>query len=86
MTRTLVHGAGRMARRVVAHLQDFKDFELTGLVSRSQPEEDFGVNWFGSLNDIDTPVDLLIDFTLPGGDQGSAGGVPATDAQTSSTA
>jgi 4-hydroxy-tetrahydrodipicolinate reductase len=67
MTRTLVHGAGRMARRVVAHLQDFKDFELTGLVSRSQPEEDFGVNWFGSLNDIDTSVDLLIDFTLPGG-------------------
>ena len=67
MTRTLIHGAGRMARRVLTLLPDFEGFELAGMVSRTRPDEDTGVDWFGSLNDVSTPVDLLIDFTLPGG-------------------
>lgn len=67
MTRTLVHGAGRMARRVVACLPGFEHIELVGLVSRSQAENDPGVRCFSSLEEIDITVDLLIDFTLPRG-------------------
>ena len=67
MTRTLIHGAGRMARRVLTLLPDFEGFELVGMVSRARPDEEPGVDWFGSLNDVSTAVDLLIDFTLPGG-------------------
>ena len=67
MTRTLIHGAGRMARRVAALLPEFEGFELVGLVSRTSLDEDLGVDCFTSLNDLETRVDLLIDFTLPGG-------------------
>lgn len=67
MTRILVHGAGRMASRVLALLPGFENFELVGLVSRSRPEDDIGSDWFEALHKITGPVDLLIDFTLPGG-------------------
>jgi 4-hydroxy-tetrahydrodipicolinate reductase len=67
MTRTLIHGAGRMARRVLTLLPGFEGFELVGVVSRTRPDAALSVDWFSSLNDVSTPVDLLIDFTLPGG-------------------
>lgn len=67
MTRALIHGAGRMARRILANLTEFDSYTLTGLVSRKQPEDFFVSDWYSSLEDVDKPVDLLIDFTLPGG-------------------
>jgi len=67
MTQTLVHGAGRMAHRVLALIADSEGLELAGIVSRHQPDENFGVDWSDSLELLNTPVDLLIDFTLPGG-------------------
>ena len=67
MTRALVHGAGRMARRVLALMPDSEGLELVGIISRNQPDENFGVDWFDSLEGFNTPADLLIDFTLPGG-------------------
>ncbi|MGA9575894.1 MAG: 4-hydroxy-tetrahydrodipicolinate reductase [Lysobacterales bacterium] len=67
MTRTLVHGAGRMARRVLAQLHDCESFELVGLVSRTRPAEDPGVDWHPTLLELNTAADLLIDFTLPDG-------------------
>lgn len=67
MTRALVHGAGRMARRVLALMPDSEGLELAGIVSRNQPDENFGVDWFSSLEVLNTRADLLIDFTLPGG-------------------
>ena len=67
MTRVLVHGAGRMARRVLAQLPCYENFELLGLVSRTRPDDDIGTDWFSSLEDVNFSVDLLIDFTLPGG-------------------
>lgn len=67
MTRTLLHGGGRMARRVLALLPDFESFELVGLVSRTRFEGDPGVEWFPSLEASSGSADLLIDFTLPGG-------------------
>lgn len=67
MTRALIHGAGRMARRVAALLPGFEGYELVGIVSRSASKDDFGVEHFASLDDCETSVDLLIDFTLPGG-------------------
>jgi 4-hydroxy-tetrahydrodipicolinate reductase len=67
MTRTLVHGAGRMARRVLHHLPDFRRLELIGLISRTRPEDKPGIAWYPSLLELNTAADLLIDFTLPGG-------------------
>jgi len=67
MTRVLVHGAGRMARRVLAQLPGSENFKLLGLVSRTKPDDEIGTDWFGSLNEVDDSADLLIDFTLPGG-------------------
>jgi len=63
----LIHGAGRMASRVLAVLPEFENYELAGLVSRSAAKEQSGNNWFPSLEDFDGLADLLIDFTLPGG-------------------
>jgi len=67
MTRALLHGAGRMARGVLAQMPEFKNYEVVGLVSRTRPDDELATDWFASLNDVNTPVDLLIDFTLPGG-------------------
>ena len=67
MTRILIHGAGRMARRVLAQLPGLENFELRGLVSRTRPDDDIGIDWFESLDLVNENADLLIDFTLPGG-------------------
>ena len=67
MTRILVHGAGRMARRVLAQLPGFENFELLGLVSRTKPDDEIGTDWFESFSGVNVAADLLIDFTLPGG-------------------
>lgn len=67
MTRALIHGAGRMARRVLAQLPDFENYELAGLVSRTRAEDLYVTDWFASLDEFDGSADLLIDFTLPGG-------------------
>ena len=67
MIRLLVHGAGRMARRVMAQLPHHDCFEPLGLISRTRPDDILGIDWFPSLAAVNTPADLLIDFTLPGG-------------------
>lgn len=67
MTRVLVHGAGRMAGRILAKLPEFANYELAGVVSRTPPIGDGAVDWFPTLEDIEKPADLLVDFTLPGG-------------------
>ena len=72
MTRTLIHGAGRMARRILARSTEFDRIEILGLVSRSRPQADPGANWYASLGELDFSVDLLIDFTLPGGTRDAA--------------
>ena len=72
MTRALVHGAGRMARRVLAHMPEFEKYELAGVVSRTQPEDLPATDWVASLEDFNTSADLLIDFTLPGGTRTAA--------------
>lgn len=72
MTRTLVHGAGRMARKILALMPEFPDYDLIGVVSRVPPESDNVSDWFASLEDTKEPSDLLIDFTLPGGTRAAA--------------
>ena len=72
MTRTVIHGAGRMARRVLANLPGFENLEPMGLVSRTRPDENPGIDWFASLEELKGDVDLLIDFTLPGGTRAAA--------------
>jgi 4-hydroxy-tetrahydrodipicolinate reductase len=56
-----------MARRVLHHLPDFRRLELIGVVSRTRPEDEPGIEWYPSLLGLNAAVDLLIDFTLPGG-------------------
>lgn len=73
MTRALIHGAGRMAGRVAALLPGFEDYYLVGIVSRSASVDGSGVECFTSLDECETRVDLLIDFTLPGGTADAAG-------------
>ena len=65
MIQLLIHGTGRMARRIQARLPGFDGFKLVGLVSNAQPE-DIPL-WSPALADINHDVDLLIDFTLPDG-------------------
>jgi len=72
VTRVIVHGAGRMAGRVLAQLPNFEGFELLGLVSRHRPADDPGVDWYASLAEINAAAELLIDFTLPGGTRTAA--------------
>lgn len=72
MIRVLVHGAGRMAGRVLANIPAFPGYELVGVASRSRPRDGIATDWFESLQDIQQPVDLLVDFTLPGGTQAAA--------------
>jgi len=72
VTRVLVHGAGRMARRVLARLPEFEGFEVLGLVSRTRPRDDLDADWFAALTECDSDADLLIDFTLPGGTRAAA--------------
>lgn len=72
MIRTLIHGAGRMARRVLAQIPEFESYQLLGLVSRTEPDDLSAIDWFASLEDLETRADLLIDFTLPGGTRTAA--------------
>lgn len=67
MTRILLHGSGRMALRVLANQPGFKNIELVGLVSRTKPADVPADRWWSSLELVGQNVDLLIDFTLPGG-------------------
>jgi 4-hydroxy-tetrahydrodipicolinate reductase len=61
-----------MVGRVLAKLPEFPAYELAGVVSRSRPDDEGRAIWFASLEDIKEPVDLLIDFTLPGGTRAAA--------------
>ncbi len=77
MIRTVLHGAGRMAQGVLAKLQEHPQFELVAIVSRTEPADlpavlPSNAQWFSSLDQIDADVDLLIDFTLPGGPAAAA--------------
>jgi len=72
VTRILVHGAGRMARRLLAKAPGFETCEVVGLVSRSKPEDLPSTVWYASLEEFKDEVDLLIDFTLPAGTSDAA--------------
>ncbi|MDH4019768.1 MAG: 4-hydroxy-tetrahydrodipicolinate reductase [Xanthomonadales bacterium] len=72
MIRTVVHGAGRMARSVLAQLSGYDKLEPVALVSRTLPDDCPGIDWFASLEELQSDADLLIDFTLPGGARAAA--------------
>jgi len=66
VTRILIHGAGKMARCILAQISEFPGCDIIGLVSRTQPE-DLDARWLGPLQNFEGSADVLIDFTLPGG-------------------
>ena len=72
MKNIILHGAGRMAQRVLARLPEFEIFELVGVVSIIPPDDVQTIAWFATLEDLGTSADLLIDFTLPGGTRNAA--------------
>ena len=72
MTRALIHGAGRMARMVLTRMPEFECYQLAGLVSRTKPDDLLAIDWFASLDGLQSKADLLIDFTLPGGTRSAA--------------
>jgi 4-hydroxy-tetrahydrodipicolinate reductase len=67
MIRALVHGTGRMAHRILAQIPELENYEIVAIVSRSQAPDLTAIEWSDSLDDYASGVDLLIDFTLPGG-------------------
>jgi 4-hydroxy-tetrahydrodipicolinate reductase len=72
VTSVLLHGAGKMAHRVLARLPEFENYELAGVVSITPPDDVQTTTWFASFEDLDRSADLLIDFTLPGGTRDAA--------------
>ena len=56
-----------MARRVLAQIPELENYGLVAVVSRTQPPDLAAIEWSDSLDDYVSGVDLLIDFTLPGG-------------------
>lgn len=72
MIRILLHGTGRMARRVQALVPEFDHCEVAGLVSPARPEDMPSAEWYASLEDFNGHADLLIDFTLPDGTRAAA--------------
>ena len=72
MIRVLLHGAGRMTRRVLANLAGNEKYQLSGLVTRNRPANLPGIEIHTALDEFERDVDLLIDFTLPGGTHNAA--------------
>lgn len=62
----LVFGAGRMGRQVAEAAAD-QDFVVQAMVSRSQPAQAGPAPWYDSFDAVDQPVQLAVDFSLPGG-------------------
>lgn len=73
MTRILLHGAGRMSRRVLALISESENYELAGLVSRTPAPDLSSAAQYTVLEDFNSTADLVIDFTLPGGTAMAAG-------------
>ncbi len=67
MIRVVLHGAGRMAHRVIQQVKCSPKYELVGLVSRTESDSATGLDYFATLEDFTGAADLLLDFTLPGG-------------------
>lgn len=67
MIGLLIHGGGRMGHRVLSQAREHPDFEIAALISRTRPDDLGDVPWHASLDDVDEPIGLLIDFTLPQG-------------------
>jgi 4-hydroxy-tetrahydrodipicolinate reductase len=65
--RVLVHGGGKMGRRLVAVLGSSGTFELAGVVCEPRPEALPESLWHPSLPESANGIDLVVDFTLTGG-------------------
>lgn len=79
MIRTLLHGAGRMARSVLALAGEYPKLNIVAQVGREEPAPDQavpGVPFFPSLDAaaeaLDGRFELVIDFTLPQGTHAAA--------------
>ena len=61
-----------MAGRVLAQIPKLENYSLVAVVSRTQAPDLTAIEWSDSLDDYVSGVDLLIDFTLPGGTKDAA--------------
>ena len=67
MIRVLIHGGGKMGRRLQAALAESHEFKLAALIAQPRPGGLPDDAWFPTLAECDIEADLLIDFTLTGG-------------------
>jgi 4-hydroxy-tetrahydrodipicolinate reductase len=67
MIRVLIHGGGKMGRRLLVALTGSAEFKLAALIADPRPDDLAGDAWFSTLAECDAEADLLIDFTLTGG-------------------
>jgi 4-hydroxy-tetrahydrodipicolinate reductase len=79
MIRTIIFGAGRMARSMLSLAGEYPDVEIVALVSRNPPPDGVlppRVPFFDALDAaagaLEENCDLLIDFTLPEGTREAA--------------
>jgi len=72
MIRVLIHGGGKMGRRLQAALTESHEFELAALIAQPRPNGLPDDAWFPTLAECDSEADLLIDFTLTGGPEVAA--------------
>ena len=67
MTRVALHGAGRMSSAITRAAEQESDLEICAVVSPNRPHWLESVPYFSSLDKLEVPVDVLIDFSLPDG-------------------
>lgn len=56
-----------MGHQLLALAPRFENIELVGVIAIPQAEDIQAVDCYGSLDELETGVDLVVDFTLPGG-------------------
>ena len=72
MIRTLVHGSGRMAESLLEVSGDYPQIAFVAQVSRSRPDSGslnppFFLSFEEAGDNLQRPVELVLDFTLPAG-------------------
>lgn len=67
MIRAALHGAGRMSAAIVRAAMAEPHINICAVVSPSPPRWDAAAKYYPSLEQLEKPLDVLFDFSLPDG-------------------
>jgi len=70
--RVALHGAGRMSAAIVQAAMGQTHIEICAVVSPDPPRWDTAPDYYPSLDQLQKPLDVLIDFSLPDGTAAAA--------------